>query len=342
MQPKQEKLVKGPFFEGSATIYRKNGLFIEKGLQLDNSTNAWFPGAHIGSFYDGMAAIDKDNGFGFINKKGEIVIEPKYLAYSEFSEGLSFVFNPPKTFLINKNEEVIAEFDEAIFADEFRDGIVKVGLLDESIECFTEGMMNNKGGYIVDCRYKRKIMSPKDLIDDNDLYSCGLMRMCDNGKFGFLDGEGNIKIPFKYDKVSRFINDQAAFVLDGKAGFINTAGDIVLPPIYEDAAYMRNGIYFVKKDGYWGGIRFNEVAVGFVYDKIVEYNYGVVFMKLNGYWGFMDIWGKLEFYGKFDSQPIYDDGLILFYENGRRGVLNAYGDKLVADIISDEVLSHLN
>ena len=59
MPAEKEKLVKGPFVDGSAAIFKKNGLFIEKGLQLKDGTNVWFPDAQIGNFNDGIAWILK-------------------------------------------------------------------------------------------------------------------------------------------------------------------------------------------------------------------------------------------------------------------------------------------
>ncbi len=42
-------------------------------------------------FSDGLAAVYKDDKYGFINKKGKVVIEPAYAFFEDFSEGLALV-----------------------------------------------------------------------------------------------------------------------------------------------------------------------------------------------------------------------------------------------------------
>ncbi|MDX9923989.1 MAG: WG repeat-containing protein [Ignavibacteriaceae bacterium] len=149
MPAEKEKLVKGPFVDGSAAIFKKNGLFIEKGLQLKDGTNVWFPDAQIGNFNDGIAWILKGEKIGFVDRIGNIIIEPKYFSATEFGDGLCIVSDIRATFLINKKEEIIAQYDEGLLAQKFCDGIAKVSQMDDDGEHFIDGIINEKGEYSI-------------------------------------------------------------------------------------------------------------------------------------------------------------------------------------------------
>lgn len=77
------------------------------------------------SFKDGLACVEVDEKFGYINPEGEFVIEPMYECAMSFSEGLAVVFEREKCGYINKeNEKVIdCKFDAATA---FENGRAKV------------------------------------------------------------------------------------------------------------------------------------------------------------------------------------------------------------------------
>jgi KWG Leptospira./Bacterial RNA polymerase, alpha chain C terminal domain. len=67
------------------------------------------------SFKDGLACVEVDEKFGYINQEGEFVIEPMYECAMSFSEGLAVIFENEKCGYINKqNVKVIdCKFDAA-------------------------------------------------------------------------------------------------------------------------------------------------------------------------------------------------------------------------------------
>ena len=68
-----------------------------------------------------------------------------------------------------------------------------------------------------------------DIFPNNILFS-----KMENGKWGFVDKTGNVKVDYQYDKVTEF-NEYgfAAVQKDGKWGVINQNGEIVIEPTYE-------------------------------------------------------------------------------------------------------------
>ena len=91
------------------------------------------------------------------------------------------------------------------------------------------------------------------------------------GKRGFINMNGEIKVPCIYDSVSYFEagSDIAIIVLDDKEGLVNEEGEIVVEPQY-DVIERGAGIgelICVKKDGKYGYItKSGETAIPLIYD----------------------------------------------------------------------------
>ena len=82
----------------------------------------------------------------------------------------------------------------------------------------------------------RLVERPKDKVDPN-----ALMARYKDGKYGFVDGEDKLVIPYQYDFAVDF-SDGMALVCDkdGNIGYINTKGELVIPYQYDNPA-ERNG-----------------------------------------------------------------------------------------------------
>lgn len=82
---------------------------------------------YIGSFSDGLAIIKLNKLYGYIDKKGDVVIEPTFLRATDFSEGLAVVQENIKSKLgyINKQGNFIIKprFEEATL---FNDGLANL------------------------------------------------------------------------------------------------------------------------------------------------------------------------------------------------------------------------
>jgi hypothetical protein len=103
-----------------------------------------------------------------------------------------------------------------------------------------------------------------------------------NGKYGFLDVNGNEVAPPVYDNTLSFHIgcELAAVVLDGKAGFIDRTGHTVIACRYEvDFSNPENYVFLdrcanVKLNGKWGAIdRDEQVIIPVIYDNFIENRY---------------------------------------------------------------------
>ena len=68
------------------------------------------------------------------------------------------------------------------------------------------------------------------------------------GKYGFIDKTGTLVIPMQYDVVNGFSEGLAKVKINGKCGFINITGNVVIPLTFTDAASFESGIAWVKDE----------------------------------------------------------------------------------------------
>ena len=80
----------------------------------------------------------------------------------------------------------------------------------------------------------------------------GLARVCKDGKWGYIDRNGNESIACKYDSATDFIDGTAAVCENGKWGYIGTDGETLHAFVFEAALPVSGDKAFVKKDGKWG------------------------------------------------------------------------------------------
>lgn len=80
------------------------------------------------------------------------------------------------------------------------------------------------------------------------IFSSGLAAVFKNGKFGFIDKNNNVIIDFLFDEVQDFEQGRAVVEIDENFGWINTTGSYVIPAVYEDIGTYSDGIIYGFKD----------------------------------------------------------------------------------------------
>ena len=77
-----------------------------------------------------------------------------------------------------------------------------------------------------------------------EFFSEGLAPVEKNGKWGFIDKNGNVIISFLYDEVKSMNNGVAKVKLNGKWGFINSSGKEIVPCAYDEVTYFPSERHF--------------------------------------------------------------------------------------------------
>jgi hypothetical protein len=193
---------------------------------------------YMGSWGDGsLLPVKSSSKWGFINRKGEVIIPIEYEETSQFSEGLAAVkkdgkwgfidsvgsikipFQFPAATKFSSNHCVIIQREgcslidttgktlipaSGMFMGYFTEGIVP------AMKNYTQtGVINLKGETIVPF--------------EHDAYlpmSEGLIALQKNRKWGFYDVKGNLVLPFEFESVTPFKNGEASVIRNGKGGIV--------------------------------------------------------------------------------------------------------------------------
>ena len=172
--------------------------------------------------------------YGFKNAQGEVMIEPMYLWADDFSEELAAV---------------------------------------QDVKTKKFGFINTKGKVIIPFKYDEAYSFGRDKKGQDGFPQLALVnignteahrfKLFTQGKWGLIDKKGRVVLPIKYGYIfavhegmacifdGEFIIDQKQSVdVQGKFGFINDTGIVVINPIYDhvDPAFV-NGVLNVTKDG---------------------------------------------------------------------------------------------
>ena len=151
-----------------------------------------------------------------------------------------------------------------------------------------------------------------------------------DGKFGFIDKNGTLVVPCIYDSADEYWEGMACIEMDGKWGFIDKNGTMIVPCIYEKAFPYHEGMACVKKDGKWGFIDKNRtLVVPCIYDDAYGYWEGMVRVKKDGKWGFIDKNGTLVVPCIYDSAYEYHEGLACIEMDGKWGFIDKNGTLVV-------------
>ena len=162
---------------------------------------------------------------GYMNKKGEIVIEPKFNGANPFYKGSALVNNKDNQLcIINKKGEITKTL--------------------KGYELTADIIGFSYGDYDYDYEYY-------DYFDFDTIgrFEDGLHPVKLDGKYGYINKKGELVIKNKFDKVSNFNDGLATVCVNDKYGVINTKGEFVIKPQYDFALEPSQRLLAVAVDG---------------------------------------------------------------------------------------------
>ena len=170
--------------------------------------------------------VERDSKSGIIDSNGKSVVELKYDSISRINETDILQMEKDKNIaLYNLNMKEIVSMDNAI-VKEVKDEKAYILLYSDT-----------------DFKYldkKGNILTSQNLFENNSLFAKNI-----NGKWGFVDKDGNLKVQNDYELVTDFNKyGFAGIKKDGKWGSINQNGEVVQEPTYD---LKRNIPEFVGK-----------------------------------------------------------------------------------------------
>jgi serine/threonine protein kinase len=299
---------------------------------FNNSENKWIWRDYLACAINPLLGI-------ILDKMVEIAMNRRYQSASEILQTLGVNFsnqsvNSSHGSLVTSHQPAIQASlipvrigDKCGYEDNL--GQVVTKLLFESATPFSEGLaavkFNNKWGFIDNTG--QFVINPN--FDEASYFSNGLARIKTNGKFHFIDMAGQIVFTANFDAVGDFKDGLARVaighyqewkatlellystdkkqILVGKYGFIDIAGNIVIPLQFDAASDFNQGLARIGVASSYGLIdATGKIVVRPQFDYIYYIHKGqlteeLTLVLVNKKYGFIDIkTGKIIFKPQFD------------------------------------------
>ena len=136
----------------------------------------------------------------------------------------------------------------------------------------------------------------------------------------------------KYDWQDNFIwNGLIKVRLDGKYGFINKDGEEIIPCKYEDADNIPDGLIRVKSAEGWGFVNENgEEIISCKYEYAGAFSDGLARVKSAEDWGFVNENGEEIISCKYEDAGAFSDGLARVKSAEGWGFVNKNGEEIIS------------
>lgn len=292
-------------------------------------------------FQHGLCGVGINGKYGFINKQGDWVIEPKYDSISFFSEGMCRVgVNGKYGFIDHTGYQAIEpKYDDA---GDFHEGLCRAFSSDEFSDC------KNKWGFI-DKTGEWKVYP---LFDEVGNFGEGVYYAYakSNGKYGFIGTHYDIKDEYwkikpQFDEIGDFHEELCRVCVDGEYGFIDDNGYLQVSCKYHEASDFHEGMCrvndncFLKDNGIRASeyqSRFEEIHTG--YDKVGDFHEGLCRVLKNGKYGFVDKKWNWIVLPKFQDAGDFHEGTCHVVLDGREGCIDKEGNMVDRDVPSPKYL----
>ena len=296
-----------------------------------------------------LAPVKYKGKYGFINEKGSWLIKPKFDSVGIFYNGYADFYQNGKSGLINSSGEIVitAKYN---FIGDVESDLAIVEINDRYNFSDLEG----------------NIVSEIDFFDIGD-FSENLIPVQhkENGKWGYMDTEGKIKIDTLFDSADIFENgnglveigdlefliDTTGTILDtvvsprlrykkyrvtgnadnGTLGKVSLNGDTIMPNKYSSFGYVQKDKFWFKQNNKFGlADTLGQIIIEPIYDDLSYFSdNGLARAKKNGKYGFINDKGNTIIDFRFENVGGFKYGLAKAKIDGQWGFINKSGEFVI-------------
>jgi len=244
-----------PFSNGLATVYNSHN----KGGYINQSGDLVIPDIYeyADSFKDGIALVESGPYVGYINSQGTYVIPSIHYNGLNCCKGMvSVLKEDDKWSVFDKDGKEVSHFESFEYVDIFQDGFALVK------QNRKYGITDIDGKIIIPCIYDYSIVYKGDLF-------C----VCHNSRWGAVDKNHNIVIPFKYMNLQPLSENRYLARLEAMQTIIIDETDKAVCRLSpkETKAYKRfQSLNLVDKTIKIWGVFLGIVAITYVFFKIIS------------------------------------------------------------------------
>lgn len=139
-----------------------------------------------------------------------------------------------------------------------------------------------------------------------------------NGKFGALDENGKIAIPFDFDYILPFKSNYALILKENKFGLVDKRGNFLVKPLFDEIYYTSNGNYIVKKDNKYIDSNNKVLNIDKIFPTLLDYPIYEKDEKL----GIIDLYKLKILENKYSEISLDIDSGVILSNNGKYALSN--------------------
>ncbi len=274
-------------------------------------------------FFHGETWGKKDGTYGYINEQGRIVVAPRFTKAANFKDGIAIVEESLSQGYLNLSGKLIDGQMHKGTLYPFNDG---VGVIEESDGCkfIDKNGAILAGGFTKACHF-----------------TDGLAPVQKGLRWILVDKSGKTVRKLDFESVESSSEGLAEVTRDGKKGYMNAAGDLVIPLRFDDTRHFKNGLAAVAK----GPSRAERLKTA-----LDAQNWNCAFVDRNGRiafknrfegakifkeglapvlsgtkWGYIDHTGNFKIKPQFDDADLFSEGFAAVQVNSKWGYINKDG-----------------
>ncbi len=184
--------------------------------------------------------IKVNKKYGFIDKTGKILIEPKFEFANDFVEGLALVSirnDELKSVYIDDTGKIVISLKSG--GNNYSEGLAAIGVGEFTMH----GGGDHKFGFVD----KTGQLAFEINFKEARAFSEGLSAvMNEEGKWGYIDKTGKVVIPFQFEDAFGFSEGLACVLTNELFGFIDKFGKIVIEPRFASPSQFKEGLAAVE------------------------------------------------------------------------------------------------
>ncbi len=305
-----------------------------------------------------LVEVKIGKSYGIMDSTGKLIYEAKYGLISKKSSDLFSLHSNVDVFdvkVINKFGNNLTSLGENFLWSNKKDQIIIVkenlyGIknisgktllpIEYSSIKFCEAYSyenlypNDFNSYIIERDNKCKFLSSSLLELDGinyekcDCFSDGLAKVMMNGKYGYCDSTGKVIVDFKYEEAEPFISGHAMVKLNGLNGLINLKGQVVLECEFDNARF-NYGLCKTSKLGLYGLYNIDgKQLLPNKFNDISISDLGVI-VQLDNYFGLYSKEGKLVIPIENESIECMESIFFVVRKNGLQAIYDYEGKILL-------------
>lgn len=305
---------------------------------------------NLGDFHEGRACFSKNEKYGFVDKKGNVIVPAKYYSVADFKEGRAWVANRGEEgdeywcgYIDLDGKEVVpikyrAALGEGGFrAINFSEGLAAVDRRTDNDDSPIYGYIDKMGNEVIPAKFRDvedfrngiasvhfdfddpavyidktgKVLTAKELKSHHEIVT-----FWQGDKMGLKHLDGNVVVPGEYDIVQNYSEGMAAVCKGNRWGYVDSFGNNIIPCLYHSRLFYDNGVM----DG-WG-----EYGAP---DEANDFHEGLVMIMKNGKAGFLDKQGKVAIPFLYERAKDFSEGFAAVKKAGKWGFINKEGKNVI-------------